>query len=294
VWGEPQIKMIGNFWVLPRASLSSAAEAQVSFVKILRILPKIHSNFVQYTPQRILFYRQTRMSKKIETFVESLARTKPTRHSVNPYSYEKKQNDIRRRNLAAYLTARLQSSVSVLLVGEAPGYRGTRRTGVPFSSEKIILTHPFFTSRKEFSIENGENPIAESSASIVWKTMDELQFFPLIWASFPFHPHQPGNKESNRPPTKAEILTGQTFLQSLLEIFEITTVVAVGRAAEKTLGLLHIPATCIRHPSHGGASLFRSGLVELVKTVQQVTRVPQSPSKKALQKSPWVPHNTGY
>ena len=43
--------MIGNFWVLPRASLSSAAEAQVSFVKILRILPEIHSNFVQYTPQ---------------------------------------------------------------------------------------------------------------------------------------------------------------------------------------------------------------------------------------------------
>src|SRR3989344_5953756 len=49
-WGEPQIKMIGNFWVLPRASLSSAAEAQRSFVKILRILSEIHSNFVQYTP----------------------------------------------------------------------------------------------------------------------------------------------------------------------------------------------------------------------------------------------------
>ena len=30
VWGEPQIKMIGNFWVLPRVSLPSAAEAQVS------------------------------------------------------------------------------------------------------------------------------------------------------------------------------------------------------------------------------------------------------------------------
>lgn len=28
-----------------------AAEAQVSFVKILRILSEIHSNFVQYTPQ---------------------------------------------------------------------------------------------------------------------------------------------------------------------------------------------------------------------------------------------------
>jgi len=42
--------MIGNFWVLPRASLASAAEAQVSFVKILRILSEIYSNFVQYTP----------------------------------------------------------------------------------------------------------------------------------------------------------------------------------------------------------------------------------------------------
>jgi len=40
VWGEPQIKMIGNFWVLPRASLSSAAEAQVSFVKSCGFCPK--------------------------------------------------------------------------------------------------------------------------------------------------------------------------------------------------------------------------------------------------------------
>jgi len=55
VWGEPQIKMIGNFWGLPRASLSSAAEAQVSFVKILRILSEIHSNFVQYTPPSFTF-----------------------------------------------------------------------------------------------------------------------------------------------------------------------------------------------------------------------------------------------
>ena len=30
-----------------------ACEAQVSFVKILRILPEIHSNFVQYTPPKL-------------------------------------------------------------------------------------------------------------------------------------------------------------------------------------------------------------------------------------------------
>src|SRR3989338_8984816 len=51
--GGADKKWKGNFWVLPRASLSSAAEAQVSFVKILRILSEIHSNFVQYTPPKL-------------------------------------------------------------------------------------------------------------------------------------------------------------------------------------------------------------------------------------------------
>jgi len=208
--------------------------------------------------------------KKIETFVERLARTKPTKHSVNHYSYEKKENGMRRRNLAAYLTALLESKPPVLLVGEAPGYRGTRRTGVPFSSEKIVLSHPFFTSRKAFSIEHTSNPMAESSASIVWKTMDELRFYPLIWASFPFHPHKPGNEESNRTPTKEEMIMGQTFLKSLIEIFSITTVIAIGRAAEKTLGTLDIPAIQIRHPSHGGANLFRNGLAEFLRDYTDV------------------------
>ena len=40
-----------NFWFLPR-DRRERDEAQVSFVKILRILPEIHSNFVQYTPQK--------------------------------------------------------------------------------------------------------------------------------------------------------------------------------------------------------------------------------------------------
>ena len=198
-------------------------------------------------------------------FVERLARTRPTKHSVNFYSHGEKENGIRRRNLAAYLTARLENNSRVLLVGEAPGYRGTRRTGVPFSSERIVLTHPFFTSRKAFSIENTEHPLAESSASIVWNTMDVLRFYPLIWAAFPFHPHQPGNEESNRAPTAEELLGGQTFLMSLMEMFDIVTVVAVGRAAEKTLGALNIPAITIRHPSHGGANRFRNGLTKFMK-----------------------------
>ena len=53
---------------MPRASLSSAAEAQVSFVKILRILPEIHSNFVQYTPQDWAPVRETGRPSVYNTF----------------------------------------------------------------------------------------------------------------------------------------------------------------------------------------------------------------------------------
>lgn len=199
--------------------------------------------------------------------MESLARTQPTQNSINPWDYSKKENEIRRNNLKTYLSIILESKPSVLLVGEAPGYRGTRRTGVPFSSEKIILTHPFFTASPEFKIENLTNPIAEASASVVWRTMDELQFFPLIWASFPFHPHEPGNDLTNRAPTKEELLLGQASLRLLMELFEIKTVVAVGRAAERTLQEMGVPIVAqIRHPSHGGANYFKEGLRDFIQT----------------------------
>jgi uracil-DNA glycosylase len=209
----------------------------------------------------------TKRTRELKDFVEALARTPATPHSVNHYSYEREGNDIRRKNLLAYLTALYDLKPSVLLVGEAPGYRGTRRTGVPFSSERILMTHPFFTSRKIFSIESVDTPLAESSASIVWKTMDELQFYPLIWASFPFHPHKPGDENSNRAPTTEEIALGQPFLRLLMDIFAIRDVVAVGRAAEKVFSLLSIDATPVRHPSHGGATLFREGLGRFVRAL---------------------------
>ncbi len=206
------------------------------------------------------------MSKKIsnihsiDAFIETLARTPAPQHTVNPWDYTHAENALRRNNLKKYFVSKLKNTDGVLLVGEAPGYRGTRRTGVPFSSEKIVLTHSFFTADTGFAIEHTETPIAEASASVVWKTMDELNFYPLIWASFPFHPHHPGNDLTNRPPTRDELLLGQKFLLTLIELFAIKKVVAIGRAAEKTLAELGIPATHIRHPSHGGATQFREGL----------------------------------
>ena len=144
------------------------------------------------------------------------------------------------RRLADYLAARRDACI--LLVGEAPGYRGTRVSGLPFTSERQLT---------------GRGP-AEASATIVHRVLAELgaEEDVLLWNAVPTHPHRAGRPESNRPPTRGEVAAGAGFLA---ELARGRRVVPVGRVAERALGL---PG--IRHPSHGGAGAFREGLVEVL------------------------------
>jgi len=154
---------------------------------------------------------------------------------------------------------------TVLLVGEAPGYRGCGRTGVPFCSEKLIRAHPFFADNGVFGVEHEGDPMAEASASIVWKTFDALDFYPLMWATYPFHPHEPNDELSNRAPRPEEVRLGREFLENIVRLFAIKHIIAVGRVAEKCLGEMGHEAYAVRHPSHGGATLFAKGLAEFAK-----------------------------
>ncbi len=202
----------------------------------------------------------------VEKFVARLASTRPLKHSRNPWDFSRKGNEIRRKNLIGYLTRAKNNTSHTLLVGEAPGYRGAARSGVPFCSEKLILAHPFFADRTIFDIENKTEPIAESSASIVWQTFDRLNFYPLMWATYPFHPHEPNNVLSNRAPRSDEIDLGKEFLSQILDLFKIEKIVAVGRVAERTLGEMGYGlASAIRHPSHGGAIEFAKGLERFLR-----------------------------
>ena len=75
----------------------------------------------------------------LNQFVENLARAKLSSNACNQYSYEVSTNSIRRHNLLLYLQQMLIFNPQILLVGEAPGYRGCRLTGVPFTSELILV-----------------------------------------------------------------------------------------------------------------------------------------------------------
>ena len=139
-----------------------------------------------------------------------------------------------RRRLADYLAAR--EHARLLLVGEAPGYRGARISGLPFTSERQLT---------------GTGP-AEATATIVRAALREfgLEDEALCWNVVPTHP---GTESSNRRPTAVEVAASYPFLH---ELTATRPVLALGRLAERVTG-----APYVRHPSHGGKAAFHEGLL---------------------------------
>jgi uracil-DNA glycosylase family 4 len=159
-----------------------------------------------------------------------------------------------RERLVAYLEA--GRNAPLLLVGEAPGYRGARVSGIPFTSERQLT---------------GAGP-AEASATIVHRALDELGLREevLLWNVVPTHP---GTSCSNRAPTAAEVRLGLAFVESLAAGRQV---LAVGRVAARALDC---PA--VRHPSHGGAAAFREGLRLYARSSSVSERLSSSTSPRA-------------
>ena len=125
-----------------------------------------------------------------------------------------------------------------MLVAEAPGYRGTRVSGVPLTSERLLV---------------GSGP-AEATATIVHAALAalEIEDATLLWNVVPTHPHVAGRPDTNRRPARDEVAAARPFLR---EITRGRRAFAVGRLAASALER----APCVRHPSHGGAAAFRDG-----------------------------------
>ncbi|WP_224484609.1 uracil-DNA glycosylase [Robertkochia aurantiaca] len=165
----------------------------------------------------------------------------------------------RLQNLEWYLIQMYPLNPDTLLIGEAPGYKGAALTGIPFTSPEILKTHRFFIplalQRKKPVL-----PTGERTASVVWNELNRYEKLPLLWNIFPFHPYRKGNKSSNRSPMKSELRKGLTVCKELLKIFEIKTVITIGKKSSEALQEAGIYHLAIRHPSYGGIREFRSGL----------------------------------
>ncbi|MEZ4594379.1 MAG: uracil-DNA glycosylase [Chloroflexota bacterium] len=201
----------------------------------------------------------------ISDFVHKLATAVPPQNCTNPYAGERPFAQNRRHNLQTYLELMQQQPPRLLLLGEAPGYRGCRLTGIPFTSPQILTQLNSFLGQTA-SFQPGDDwpeIVREASASVVWGAIGSWQPLPLLWNVFPFHPHQPGNPQSNRTPKTSEIVAGRPFLHHLLHLFPEAKIVAVGQKAAGALAKWAVAHTAVRHPSHGGAKQFQTALSEL-------------------------------
>lgn len=205
------------------------------------------------------------MTKVLKDFVEELAVTEVTPNVYNQYSYETQENAVRRKNLLIYLENMYKLKPEVILVGEAPGYRGCRLTGVPFTSEYLLMNNMkglnLFGREAGYRLASEKDKLLkEATATIIWETLLKYEMISLGWNAFPFHPHRAGNGESNRAPLKSELLIGEKPLLKIIEMFNIKKVVAVGRKSEESLEKLNISCDKVRHPAQGGKNDFVEGI----------------------------------
>ena len=203
----------------------------------------------------------------------------------NPWWEVDEQNDIgrnapaiRRNQLRAYLHKRL-GKVKLAVIGEAVGYRGGHFSGIPMTSERLLLGRnkqfqlkpdDFFgiNPRRTSKPEKCPDGLSEPTATIVWGALLRLGIKPdqfVLWNAFPWHSFDSRRGMlSNRMPNKSERAAGLTVLKAFLELFPCDQVVALGKIAAAQLKQLGVNAHCVRHPASGGARLFRQQIAKIV------------------------------
>lgn len=204
-------------------------------------------------------------SSDVHTMVASLSELPANGRLFNPYApLDDPQAAVRRGNLTRYLTQMSARGPRVLLLFEAPGYRGCKVSGVPVTSERIMMAGvEKWGLFGEGYRPTSDNPdyVAEMTATILWGALVEhMDEPPLIWNTVPLHPHRPGDRYSNRTPTVGEIRMGQPFVEQIMAMYPLEVVVGVGRKAQRTLQELGIEHAEVRHPSQGGKADFIAGL----------------------------------
>jgi uracil-DNA glycosylase len=244
--------------------------------------------------------------KQLDKFLR-LLKTSPSGAVFNPWWQIDEENDIgprspaiRRKHLAAYFRERL-GKARLTIVGEALGYRGGHFSGIPMTSERMLLgkkpeivaalcerrnllgraddggrrpllqiiagIKPRRTSRPSVC----PNGFSEPTATIVWGALLKIGVLPgefVLWNAFPWHSFDPRRGLlSNRMPNKSERAAGLPVLKAFLQLFPCDQVVALGKIAAAQLKELGVDAHCVRHPASGGAKLFRQQIAGMVAKV---------------------------
>lgn len=115
----------------------------------------------------------------------------------------------------------------------------------------------------------------EPTATVVWTTMGDLGVSAdrfVLWNTYPFHPHKPGQPLTNRPPTDDEAASHAEVLATFLALFPGRRIVPIGETAGARL-VRHTAATStVRHPANGGVPDFRASLRAIIRPLTSRNR----------------------
>lgn len=176
------------------------------------------------------------------------------------------------------LANHLACEPAFLVVGEASGYLGMRRSAIAFTSERQLLEGAIpRVPAPAGRLTDRWIPYSEPSATIVWKVLRGLGIAErtILWNALPMHPYKSEDVETNRTPTDTELMLGAPAMRLLVEAFPLTRVVAVGRKSEALLHGMGIKAQQVRHPANGGATEFARGMAMLVDQIKDQHRITQ-------------------
>jgi hypothetical protein len=199
--------------------------------------------------------------RELAAFLDRLESREHSAGVCNPYRLPG-----RTANLCAYLDALLSAKGRrMLLVGEAPGYRGALQTGIPFSSPRLLKqsSHAFWQGLRPALDLQGDGH--ENTATLAWQVLAGRRALPLFWNAFPFHPHHPGRAQSNRAPRARELDEGRCYLQQLAGLYHPHCIAGIGRkgTAAAFAAFPGQQVWSIRHPSYGGKQAFNEGMTAL-------------------------------
>ena len=232
-------------------------------------------------------------NKKVEDFIETLKNFDMEKmdNVFNPWKDYDKNHDFdasspqkRCCNLCKYLKKR--EDAKYILIAEAPGYQGCHFSGIPMTSERLILQDKYGLGKIGLNLQRTSKTnltnepkivqvfgFCEPTATIVWNQIvdkigiDSKDF--VLWNAFPFHPYKyENNMLTNRKPKKKEILDTKIILSLFLELFDKKQrIICIGNVSKNTLGnILKVDFKLdkVRHPANGGANDFRNEIQNLI------------------------------
>lgn len=211
------------------------------------------------------------MRNKLKSFIHEVS-NQDFKNSFNPYKDTCENFDtqnsckVRKKNLEKYLNYFSKLDSIDLWIGRDLGYKGGRRTGIPFTSENNIETLNLKLGLDLKVVSKNKIISSEVSANTIWEIFSDLPNNIIFWNIYPFHPHETNNQLSNRKFNREEEIFGLKILYSLITSLKIKRIICIGNDSAnslKKIKIADIPIENVRHPSYGGVTIFKNQMKNL-------------------------------